>query len=505
MPYIKVQLSNNAYTFTNSAGYYQIAAIDGTGSYTLFSTPPHYYKAVPTLLNYNFTNFDTLVTKDIAMQPTAIVDSLALNVSSSMWRARPGFVFPVAISYANVGTTTLSPIITLNYDNTRLTYDSSSNPNVVNNGNSLSLVETVFVPGQSTSFVAYFTAKSTDVIGDSIKTSTTIIANAASQTIATSTVISGSFDPNDKEATPQLTPEQVTKGKAINYTIRFQNTGNDTAFNIVIADTLSSLLQANSLQMISSSQPCKVTVTDNVVFFEFLNVLLPDNKTNDIGSNGYVSFTIQPQSTVSLGTTINNKASIYFDYNTPIVTNTASTSIQEPNTNVPVRLLSFTALTQQGNSNTLLHWSTASEINAKAFVIEQSNDGIHFTTVASVDAKGYVANSYAYTVQDNTATYYRLKMVDNNGQYAYSKIVSINSVQDEGISILNNPAVSFVTIKNNIASLNNTTAKILDSHGAVVKTFVLHTGLQDVGVSNLPSGAYYIQTQLSSLKFVIVR
>jgi len=173
---------------------------------------------------------------------------------------------------------------------------------------------------------------------------------------------------------------------------------------------------------------------------------------------------------------------------------------------VPLTFLSFTAYAQTGKNNVLLYWNTANEINTKDFVLEQSTDGIHFIAVANVAAKGYGANSYAYTVTDNIATYYRLKMADNNGQYAYSKIVSINSMQnEEGISILNNPAASFVTIKNNIVSLNNTTAKILDSHGAVVKTFVLHAGLQDVGVSNLTSGGYYIQTSHTSLKFIIAR
>ncbi len=506
IPYVKMQLSNGSYTFSDNKGYYQISANDGTGTYTLFATPPHYYKAVPTFLNYNFTNFDTLVTKDIAMQPTAFVDSLSLFTYNYQLRARPGFDFPVYVSYANVGTTTLSPIITFNYDNTRLTYDSSSNPNVINNGNSLSLSETNFTPGQRNSFIAYFTAKATDVIGDTIKTTASIAANAFTDTIFTATAISGSFDPNDKEATPQLTPQQVTKGKSINYTIRFQNTGNDTAFNVVIADTLSSLLQANTLQMISTSQPCKVTVTGNIVYFEFLNILLPDNKTNDIGSNGYVSFSVQPQTSVSNGTTINNIASIYFDYNTPIVTNTAVTSIQETNSTVPVRLLSLAALTQQGSGNILLHWSTASEINTKTFVIEQSNDGVNFTTLATVPAKGYGANSYSFTVTDNAAIYYRLKMVDNNGAYTYSSIVSIKSAQEtEGIIIVNNPAVNFVTVKNNTTALINTEAKILDGHGAIVKRFILQAGTQSIDVSNLPAGGYYIETLTTPLKFIIAR
>ncbi|MDQ6723062.1 MAG: hypothetical protein M3Z01_02185, partial [Thermoproteota archaeon] len=234
-PYITLQLSNGAYTFTNTNGYYEIGAVDGLGSYTLTAYAPPYYKAVPVLTNYNFTSFDTLVTQNIALQPIAPVDSLSLFIYSVHRNIRPGFDFPVIINYTNVGTTTVLPVITFNYDNQLLTYDSSSNHSVINNGNSLSLTETNLVPGQSNNFIAYFTAKTTDILGDTVKTKVSITSNAFSFTDSISNVISGSLDPNDKEATPQLTPEQVQKGKSIQYTISFQNTGTDTAFNIVIA------------------------------------------------------------------------------------------------------------------------------------------------------------------------------------------------------------------------------------------------------------------------------
>jgi uncharacterized repeat protein (TIGR01451 family) len=502
-PYVELQLSDGSYTFTNTNGYYEIAAIDGLSSYTLAAYAPTYYKAVPVLMNYTFTSFDTLVTQSIALQPTAFVDSLSLTIYSYAFHARPGFDFPVIVNYADVGTTTLSPTVTLNYDNTLLTYDSSSNHNVINNGSSLSLSESDFVPGQSGSFIAYFNAKTNDVLGDSVKTKASIAGNAFSVSDSIANLISGSQDPNDKEATPQLTPEQVQKGKSIQYTIRFQNTGTDTAFNIVIADTLSGLLQTNTLQVISTSKPCKVTVDSNIVYFEFLNILLPDSATNEIGSNGYVSFSVQPQTSVSNGS-IPNTAFIYFDYNTPVVTNTATTLIQDGT--VPLRLLSFTALIQPGTTNALLYWNTASEINTKSFIIEQSTDGISFNDIATVNAKGFGGHSYSSAVADNySIVYYRLKIIDNDGSYNYSPIVKLKASQAKGFIVLNNPVKDIITIKTNDESLNNTAATIINSAGIVVKRFVMHTSTQTIDVSSLPAGGYYLQTQSNSLKVIIAK
>ena len=81
--------------------------------------------------------------------------------------------------------------------------------------------------------------------------------------------------------------------------------------------------------MITSSHNCKATVKDNIVFFEFLNILLPDSNVNELKSHGLVSFRIKPQTTVAPNSIITNKAAIYFDYNAPVITNTAGTLIKE--------------------------------------------------------------------------------------------------------------------------------------------------------------------------------
>lgn len=147
----------------------------------------------------------------------------------------------------------------------------------------------------------------------------------------------GSYDPNDKSATPTgwSAEHYLAKNTDIEYLIRFQNTGTDTAFKVVIRDTLSSFLQANTtLPGVSSheytfQQFYDSTLNQAILQFTFDNILLPDSTTNQEGSNGFVKFKIAQQNSLTDGTRIENKAAIFFDFNEPIITNTVFHTIGE--------------------------------------------------------------------------------------------------------------------------------------------------------------------------------
>lgn len=140
-------------------------------------------------------------------------------------------------------------------------------------------------------------------------------------------IITGPYDPNDKLATPvglgtqHIVPSQTP----IHYRIRFQNTGNDTAINVILIDTLSSSFDPTSIVMEASSHPYQFTVSgigEAVLQFTFEDILLPDSMTNPLGSQGFVSFSIRPYDSLAQGTMVQNEADIYFDFNPPIRTNT---------------------------------------------------------------------------------------------------------------------------------------------------------------------------------------
>ncbi|MBK7936966.1 MAG: T9SS type A sorting domain-containing protein [Lewinellaceae bacterium] len=134
-----------------------------------------------------------------------------------------------------------------------------------------------------------------------------------------------SFDPNDKQARPLGfgADHIVLPGSTLEYLIRFQNTGNDTAFLVVIRDTLSQDLDPATIRLQGASHPYRFDLLGgNIVQFTFENILLPDSTTNPSGSQGYVEFGIRHRADIPLGTVIGNNAAIYFDYNQPVITNT---------------------------------------------------------------------------------------------------------------------------------------------------------------------------------------
>lgn len=137
-------------------------------------------------------------------------------------------------------------------------------------------------------------------------------------------IITGSYDPNDKSVDKTMITDW---NNDLVYTVRFQNTGTDTAFKVTIIDTLDEDIEINSFKFIASSHDCNVFIQDNILNFTYNNILLPDSNTNEILSHGFVKFSFKARSTTLITATVENRASIYFDYNLPIITNTVSSSI----------------------------------------------------------------------------------------------------------------------------------------------------------------------------------
>ncbi|HAD11403.1 MAG TPA: hypothetical protein DCF33_03085 [Saprospirales bacterium] len=135
----------------------------------------------------------------------------------------------------------------------------------------------------------------------------------------------GAFDPNDKQGFPTGVGEDhnIRPGQELEYLIRFQNTGTDTAFNVMIRDTLSAFLDPASVRPGASSHPYTWSLSgEGVITFMFKNILLPDSNINEPASHGFVQFRIAQQPNLPLGSVIENDAAIYFDFNAPIITNT---------------------------------------------------------------------------------------------------------------------------------------------------------------------------------------
>jgi len=135
----------------------------------------------------------------------------------------------------------------------------------------------------------------------------------------------GSYDPNDKQAFPKGygTAHYIRPGTPLEYLIRFQNTGNDTAFTVRVVDTLSSWLDPATFRPGASSHPYTWDLSGaGTLTFLYKNILLPDSNVNEPASHGFFKFTIHPRADAPLETVIHNTAEIYFDFNEAIITNT---------------------------------------------------------------------------------------------------------------------------------------------------------------------------------------
>jgi uncharacterized repeat protein (TIGR01451 family) len=146
-------------------------------------------------------------------------------------------------------------------------------------------------------------------------------------------VVIGAYDPNDKIGYPTGYGKDnfIDQNQDIEYLIRFQNTGTDTAFNIVIVDTLPPQLDFANIQFGASSHKYTAELQGKgILKFSFNNINLVDSFKNEAKSHGFVKFTIQQKKDVALGTKIRNNAVIYFDFNAPIFTNTTLHTVGKP-------------------------------------------------------------------------------------------------------------------------------------------------------------------------------
>ena len=177
-------------------------------------------------------------------------------------------------------------------------------------------------------------------------------------------VVTGSYDPNDKTGYPigQTDQKYIQPNQQLQYVIRFQNTGTDTAFTVVIRDTLDFDLNIFTVTAGVSSHPYTFRMYGpRVLEWTFNNINLPDSTTDQEGSNGFVTFHVEQVPNLAPGTEITNDADIYFDFNDPITTNTTMHRIYEGF----VSVLNIEDLTQEGKSLLVFPNPTSHSITIK--------------------------------------------------------------------------------------------------------------------------------------------
>lgn len=147
-------------------------------------------------------------------------------------------------------------------------------------------------------------------------------------------IVVSSYDPNFMQVNTQGegTEGYITRNDStLNYMVHFQNEGTFFAQNVVVIDTLSPNLDWTSLRPITSSHNAVVSIDENgVLKYTFPNIQLPAQANDDAGSNGMFVYSIKLKSNLPYGTQITNNANIYFDYNTPVGTNSVLNTLKSP-------------------------------------------------------------------------------------------------------------------------------------------------------------------------------
>jgi hypothetical protein len=169
---------------------------------------------------------------------------------------------------------------------------------------------------------------------------------------------------------------------------------------------------------------------------------------------------------------------------------------------VPVSLLDFNG--KYNHKSVALNWCTATESNTKYFTVEKSFDQALFKPLTNITAYSNSQTIKNYHHVDNTflkaINYYRLKMVDIDGRYTYSKTIAVSALTHNLVSVFPNPVKDELFIRLQDGS-TETTLRIVDIKGANVRTLKLKAGgTASINVADLPAGVYSIISDSGTLK-----
>ncbi|RYG53424.1 MAG: T9SS type A sorting domain-containing protein, partial [Chitinophagaceae bacterium] len=504
---------SNSLNSSHLEGYYQVSV--DTGDYLLtpqINVPP-YFDVAPISRNGNLASTGNEIDElDFRLVPTGNFKEVSIDITQ-INRLRAGSQVQYMVNYKNNGTNMASGEYYLVFDNALqfLTSDSAASGTF---SDSLVFQYVNLAPFESRSNALSFSTGTTLTFADTLNIRSVILPVAgdtipSNNTYALDSPVFGPFDPNQKTVLPK---ESIRIGDAlagtqeVEYTLQFQNTGNDTAFNVIVTDSLSGLLNINTLRLISSSHPFKLNViSNNLLEFRFMNIMLVDSFQNEPKSHGFVKFRIKPHTSVSLIDTIYNNCHIFFDYNLPITTNTVKTFFKTPD--VPplvdsVAFISFTAF--KSNNESVLQWSTNYEQNLDHYEIQRSPDSMNFVTIGQKNGLG--TNGGSYTHSDispvHGLNYYRLKTVFASGNSRLSQIVMVDHtpvIVNAGFSIGPVPAKDYLRI--NLGDIQlpvSATADIYDGLGRLVIKNVanVNSPSYNINISSLSAGMYFIRIVL---------
>ncbi|MFN0216819.1 MAG: T9SS type A sorting domain-containing protein, partial [Saprospiraceae bacterium] len=294
------------------------------GNYTANASAPLYHSLACTAGQPYAVTTGASTNANIAFQPQPGIKDLCVLFTTPV-RARPGFMVNYKVQLNNVGTTTVSgAVLTVDFDAQWLEASIIS-PFGQYVGNQAIISVPDLAPGQVIIFTLNFTVSANTPIDTDLAfiSICTVEEDAfpGNNRVAVFQTVTGSYDPNDKTAQP-VQAQLPFQPRTFDYLIRFQNTGTDTAFTVVVTDTLDPRFELLSIRTLESSHNFEFRLMEGrVAKWIFRNILLPDSNINEVASHGYIRFQIETKPDALPGSGIPNDADIFFDFNSPVRTN----------------------------------------------------------------------------------------------------------------------------------------------------------------------------------------
>lgn len=331
-PFLKFEVSNGQTNIPNASGSYAFSMPQGSYTFTPVFENPTYFTVSPTNITVDFPSAANPTVQDFCVVPNGIHSDLEVTVLP-VTVVRPGFDATYRVVYKNKGNQVESGVLTVNFDDARADFISAV-PSAVTVPGNLTWNFANLYPGESrfATFVLNLNspAETPAVNGGDLFDSSAAIASQADEMPSDNeftlhqTVVNA-FDPNDKTCLQGAVISADQVGGYVHYLIRFENTGTYAAQNITVRDVIDpTRFDISTLVPISGSHLFTTRIDGNVVEFVFENINLPfNNATND----GFVAFKIKTLPTLVNGDVMTNAASIFFDYNAPIVTAPAATVV----------------------------------------------------------------------------------------------------------------------------------------------------------------------------------
>jgi Big-like domain-containing protein len=330
----RVQLNpGGKIAYTNNSGAYYFTVAPGNYTLTLLDDP-QWAQSCPSAgapLSYTIAEGQLIQDANFGIAPIGTVKDLV--IASASGPARPGFIVTYSITADNVGNTTL-PSASISF---AAPPELAQPPVSISdggqlNGGTVEWPSIQMIPGQRVwRSVSYQVPVSTPI--GTILTATAMIgptvddATPADNTALVSTIVRGSYDPNEKLVTPS---GRILRTASLHYHVGFQNVGTDTAFTVVVRDTIDAGLDLATFRSGASRHPYTLELNGRKIIWKFAGIDLPDSNASEPNSHGFFEYTIQPSTAAPDGALLRNFADIYFDFNSAVTTNTTVNTIDSP-------------------------------------------------------------------------------------------------------------------------------------------------------------------------------